>query len=64
MEALDGDDSEVFGTDEFTILSELSERTGLEIPESLAKLKDETVLFDVTCEKDDMEQVVKDFLRM
>lgn len=64
MEALNGDGSDVFGKDEFDVLAELSNKTGLKIPASLAKLKDETILFDVTCEKEDMEQVVKDFLRM
>ena len=64
MEALLADDSAVFGRDEFDVLNDLSERTELEIPESLAKLKEEPVLFDVTCEKDDLSQVVKDFLRL
>ena len=64
MEALDGNDSLMFGKDEFEILTELSEKTGLEIPSSLASLKDATVLFDITCEKEDLEQVVKDFLRL
>ena len=64
MEALDGNDGLMFGKDEFEILTELSEKTGLEIPDSLASLKDATVLFDITCEKEDLEQVVKDFLRL
>lgn len=64
MEALEGDEEALFGKDEFEILNELSERTNLEIPESLASLQDATVLFDFTCEKDDLEQVVKDFLRL
>ena len=64
MEALDGSDGLMFGKDEFEILTELSEKTGLEIPASLASLKDATVLFDITCEKEDLEQVVKDFLRL
>ena len=62
MEALESDDS--FGRDEFEILEALSEKYDLDIPDSLAKLKEEQVLFDVVCEKEDLEQVVRDFLRL
>ena len=64
VDALDGSDGSVFGRDEFQVLADLSERTGLTIPESLAGLNTAPVLFDVTCEKDDLQEVVREFLRM
>ena len=54
----------VAGKDEFTLLSELSEISGMDIPKSLAELKNKTKIFDTVCEKDNMVQVVNDFLQI
>ena len=52
----------VTGKDEFTLLQMLKEKSGMEIPASLAELKTKPILFDQVCEKDQMQQVVSDFL--
>ena len=64
LDALNDCDGTVFGKDEFDVLAELSERTSLSIPESLSKLKSAAILYDVTCEKDDLKEIVEEFLRM
>ncbi|MBO5452634.1 MAG: threonine synthase [Clostridia bacterium] len=64
MQAIKNDECYGDGMDEFEILDKLSEISGEEIPKSLAELKTKTVLFDITCEKDEMQQMVKDFLRL
>ncbi len=56
------DHNAVLGKDEFTLLSELSEKSGMHIPASLAALKDKPIAFDLVCEKDQMCSVVSDFL--
>jgi threonine synthase len=56
------DHNAVVGKDEFTLLNELSEKSNMKIPKSLAALKDKSVLFDLVCEKDELQQVVSDFL--
>lgn len=61
--ALDGHGA-VAGKDEFTLLEDLSKKSGMKIPASLAALKDKPVLFDIVCEKDQMKQVVSDFLKV
>ena len=52
----------VTGKDEFTLLQMLKEKSGMEIPASLAELKTKPILFDRVCEKDQMQQAVSDFL--
>ena len=52
----------VLGKDEFTLLNELSEKSGMEIPKSLAELKNKPVAFDLVCNKGEMQAVVSDFL--
>ena len=52
----------VAGKDEFTLLDELSEKSGMNIPKSLYELKDKSPIFNLVCEKDQMQQVVSDFL--
>ena len=52
----------VVGKDEFTLLEELSEKSNMKIPASLAELKDKSVVFDLVCDKDEMQQIVSDFL--
>ncbi len=52
----------VVNKDEFTLLNELSVASNMEIPKSLAELKDKSVAFDLVCDKDEMQRVVSDFL--
>ena len=52
----------VTGKDEFTLLDELSDISGLDIPTSLADLKNKMRLFNVVCEKEQMSSVVGEFL--
>lgn len=54
----------VAGKDEFTLLDMLKEESGMNIPPSLAALKTKPKLFDIVCEKDQMKQVVSDFLQI
>lgn len=54
----------VAGKDEFALLDELSEKSGMEIPKSLAELKNKPRLFNTVCEKEQMIQVVSDFLQI
>lgn len=55
------DYSYVAGKDEFTLLEELHEKSGMNIPKSLYELKNKQVIFDIVCEKDQMQQIVSDF---
>lgn len=61
--ALDGHGS-VAGKDEFTLLDELSEKSGMKIPASLSALKNKSRLFDTVCDKEQMVQIVSDFLQI
>ncbi|MCH5186012.1 MAG: threonine synthase [Oscillospiraceae bacterium] len=61
--ALNGHNA-VVGKDEFTLLKELSAQSGMTIPASLAELKGKAVLFDTVCDKDQMQQIVSDFLKV
>lgn len=61
--ALEGHNA-VAGKDEFTLLNELSEKSGMNIPKSLAALKEKNRVFDLVCEKDQMKQIVSDFLKV
>ncbi len=54
----------VAGKDEFTLLDELAEISGTDIPKSLAELKNKPRLFNTLCEKEQMQQVVSDFLQI
>lgn len=45
--------------DEFEIMQELSEKTGVKIPENLKGLKEKAVLHNEVCEKDEMEIYVR-----
>ncbi|MDD6734898.1 MAG: threonine synthase [Clostridiales bacterium] len=54
----------VAGKDEFTLLSELSEISGMDIPKSLEELKNKLKLFDIVCEKEQMMQTVSNFLQI
>ncbi|MEL7606946.1 MAG: threonine synthase [Sedimentibacter saalensis] len=46
-------------SDEFEIMQELSEKTGVKIPENLKGLKEKKVLHKEVCEKDEMEIYVR-----
>lgn len=54
----------VAGKDEFTLLDELSTTSGMEIPKSLQDLKNKNRVFDLVCEKEQMQQIVSDFLNI
>lgn len=64
MQALTEDESYGNNMDEFDILDALSEKSEEKIPEALSELKTKPVIFDITCEKDELAQVIKDFLRL
>lgn len=57
-----GGHSEVVGKDEFELLEELSQKSGMNIPKSLAELKNKSKIFDLVCDKEQMQEVVSDFL--
>lgn len=61
--ALSGHNS-VAGLDEFALLDKLADISNMEIPDSLAQLKNKPQLFNTVCEKDDMIQIVGDFLQI
>ena len=54
----------VAGKDEFALLDDLSQKSGMDIPKSLAELKNKPRLFTTVCEKEQMIQVVSDFLQI
>ncbi|MCC8169058.1 MAG: threonine synthase, partial [Oscillospiraceae bacterium] len=57
-----GGHGEVVGKDEFTLLEELSKKSGTHIPKSLGELKNKSVIFDLVCDKEQLQDVVSDFL--
>ncbi len=59
-----GGSAAVAGKDEFTLLDELSIRSGMDIPKSLGELKSKQKLFESVCEKDEMIDVVSEFLQI
>lgn len=61
--ALEGCGS-VAGKDEFALLDDLSAISGMNIPKSLAELKNKSRIFDVVCEKEEMPQVVNEMLNI
>ena len=56
------DHNAVVGKNEFTLLEQLADKSGMKIPKSLYELKDKSIMFDVVCDKDEMQQFVSDFL--
>ncbi len=58
-----GKDNETYGMDEFALLDVLSNVSGMEIPESLKKLKGAEKRFDGVCEKDGLLDTVSKFIR-
>lgn len=61
--ALEGHNA-VAGKSEFELLEILAEKSGMKIPESLYALKNKDVVFKLVFEKDQMEQIVSDFLNV
>lgn len=61
--ALDGLAS-VAGKNEFELLEQLSQRSGMRIPKPLAQLKTKPVLLNVKCEKEQMRQMISEFLQV
>ena len=55
-------ETDLSSMDEFEILQTLNNKTGLEIPASLAELKNKEKRFDTKCEKEDMVRVVSKML--
>lgn len=54
----------IVGKNEFELLDELSEKSGMSIPKSLGELKTKSRLFNLVCEKEQMRNVVSEFLNM
>lgn len=51
-------------TDDFEIIAMLNEKCGMDVPKSLAELKDKKIVFKGTAEKDKLESVIADFLKL
>lgn len=45
-------------------MAELSKKSGMNIPQSLAELKTKPRLFESVCEKEEMINTVNDFLKI
>ncbi|MBE7027064.1 MAG: threonine synthase [Ruminococcaceae bacterium] len=56
--------SSVAGKNEFELLDILAEKSNMRIPKSLSELKSKARLFDMSCEKKQMKQVVSEFLKV
>ncbi len=54
----------VAGKDEFNLLDDLAAISGMNIPKSLAELKNKSRIFDLVCEKEQMQQVVTEMLNI
>lgn len=54
----------VAGKDEFELLEILHQKSNMQIPASLAELKDRMPIFDTVVEKEQMENTVSDFLKV
>ena len=52
------------GKDEFELLAYLAEKTDMKIPASLGELKTKSVIFNTTCEKEEMYDVVSHMLNL
>ena len=63
ISAINNDDNYGAAADEFAILDELSRIANEQIPKSLAELKTKEPIYDVVCNKDELLNVVKEFLR-
>lgn len=59
-----GGNQAIVGKNEFELLDELSKKSGMNIPKSLAELKTKRRLFDLVCKKEEMRSIVSEFLNM
>lgn len=64
LKAINKDDNYGETINEFEILDELSRVAGEAAPASLADLKNREPIYDVTCAKDELKSIVKEFLRL
>lgn len=55
---------DTFRKDEFQILKELGDKTRLKIPEGISSLKDKDIKHNNHCNKEDMKQMLKKFLKV
>lgn len=56
--------SSVAGKNEFELLELLAQKSNMRIPKSLAELRTKAHLFDISCDKKQMQQVVSEFLKV
>ncbi|MBQ9123679.1 MAG: threonine synthase, partial [Lachnospiraceae bacterium] len=61
---MDAIDSKYEGMDDFVLVDELSKIANVAIPNAIEEIKTAPVLHTKVCDKEDMKQVVKDFLAM
>lgn len=54
----------VAGKSEFELLDILAQKSNMRIPKSLAELKTKARVFDMSCDKQQMQQVVSEFLKV
>ncbi|MGH4117587.1 threonine synthase [Clostridium sp.] len=52
------------GFDDFELINELSKHTGLNVPSSIENLKDKEIIFKNVCNKENMKNVINDFLKV
>lgn len=64
LTAIGGEEAAYEVGDEFALLEALAEKAELTIPTSLATLKTKPVIFNTTCEKDEMYDVVSHMLNL
>ncbi|MCQ4922442.1 threonine synthase [Tissierella carlieri] len=50
--------------DEFRILEELEDKTKIAVPKAIKTLKDKVILHNNNCNKDDMRQIIEEFLKV
>jgi len=55
---------EINGKSEFELLNMLSEKTGLSVPSGLADLDKKMILHTTICEKDEMKDIVREYLSL
>lgn len=61
--ALDGIAS-IAGKSEFELLDQLSKRSNMKIPKSLSMLNSKPTIHNIKCDKDQMQQIVSEFLKV
>lgn len=56
-------DIETGGKSDFQLIKELSEKTGIVIPEPIKDLENKEILHNTVCEKDEIKEAIKNILR-